>query len=125
MLTQDGAPTSQNACAGRLRAFHYFAPGFGDVIILCSDSAKGAINYALNPGSGGDARPIIGRWRNADLRTPAAIVNPEDNQQRGLDVFAVYLSYMVLHELMHTNRQCKCLFLFPTPDPEFLLLYSD
>ena len=106
ILTQDG--NGLTACGGRLRAFHYFAPGFGNVIILCSDSPKGAIPYALQPGAGGDSRPIIGRWKDADLRAPAAIINPEDNQQRGLDVFGVYLSYMVLHEFMHTSRQCKC-----------------
>ena len=110
MLTQNGVPTAQNACAGRLRAFHYFAPGFGHVIILCSDSSKGAINYALGSGVDAHSRPVIGRWKDADLRVPAAIINPEDNQQRGLDVFAVYLSYMVLHEFMHTSPQCKSFF---------------
>ena len=81
--------TGQNptACGGALRAFAYPA-GTLNVIVLCSDSANGAL--------GGTVHPTFANWRDGGnlLITPAA-------GALGIDFFAQYLSYKFLHEMMH------------------------
>ncbi|KAL8798754.1 MAG: hypothetical protein Q9182_006415 [Xanthomendoza sp. 2 TL-2023] len=75
-----------NACGGKLRAFQY-SFGAGNVIVLCSDWAGGAI-----PASIGNS---IEGWRSqGDLTI-------EPLKKVGINFFERYLSYKILHELMH------------------------
>ncbi|KAL8812593.1 MAG: hypothetical protein Q9223_007252, partial [Gallowayella weberi] len=76
----------RNACGGRLRAFQY-SFGAGNVIVLCSDWVGGAL-----PASIGNS---IESWRSkGDLTV-------EPLKKVGINFFERYLSYKILHELMH------------------------
>jgi hypothetical protein len=78
-------PTS-NACGGAVKAFTYAALT-QQVIILCSDSDKGALKSSLTN---------IDQWR-----TLGNLKDQTNVQEKGLDVLGLYLSTMILHELMH------------------------
>ncbi|KAI4244111.1 MAG: hypothetical protein L6R40_003095 [Gallowayella cf. fulva] len=77
---------SPNACGGKLRAFQY-SFGAGNVIVLCSDWAGGALSASVGNS--------IDSWRD---RGNLAI---DDLKGVGINFFERYLSYKLLHELMH------------------------
>ncbi len=88
-----GAGHTDNACGGQLRAFEYNFDQ-GHVIALCSDWDGGVLRSSNQLSTQ--------KWRtNGDLRLAARAPN-------GLNMFETYLSYKILHELMHAanNRQC-------------------
>ena len=88
------------ACGGVMRAFAYdffdktTGKTAGEAIILCSDSG-GALTAA-------DPDTDLEFWRSKDLRT----------KEKGLDFFDRFLSYMLLHELMHVTDHKQCEFNF-------------
>ncbi|KAL8677628.1 MAG: hypothetical protein Q9186_005963 [Xanthomendoza sp. 1 TL-2023] len=85
---------SPNACGGKLRAFQY-SFGAGNVIVLCSDWAGGAL-----PASKGNS---IDSWRSqGDLTI-------ESLKKVGINFFERYLSYKILHELMHCASGSQCM----------------
>ncbi|KAF8847574.1 hypothetical protein BDZ45DRAFT_754768 [Acephala macrosclerotiorum] len=81
-----GTTPTNNACGGVVKAFTYAAGG-QQVIVLCSDSDKGALKSSLTS---------LEQWR-----TSGNLKNEELVQEKGLDVLGIYLSTMILHELMH------------------------
>lgn len=88
-----------NACGGALRGFEYPGPQ-GPVILLCSDSAKGALNAY--------EQVLLGRWNEGGnlMDTPVA------KGPTGIDFLGRYLSYMMLHEVMHAVDSLFCMFGF-------------
>ncbi|KAF2791922.1 hypothetical protein K505DRAFT_376414 [Melanomma pulvis-pyrius CBS 109.77] len=90
------ATRKPTACGGVMRAFAYEfkdkATGkrAGDAIVLCSD-AGGALTAA-------DKDTDLKFWRDKDLRS----------MEQGLDFFNRFLSYMLLHELMHVTDHSQC-----------------
>jgi hypothetical protein len=82
-----GVTLTDNACGGQIAAFAYSSPG-QEVVVLCSDSPKGALIT--------NAGVTLDQWRQeADLRTFAIV------QDKGVDFLGMYLSTKILHELMH------------------------
>jgi len=86
-------------CMNNLRAFAYpfaFASGStpgGTAVVLCSGWDGAAIDVTAN------ASPEIGTWRTGgDFR-----VNTQ-----GIDALGRYLSYMIIHELMHAANMQQC-----------------
>ena len=100
-----GTKPTDNACGGVIKAFAYSAGG-QQVILLCSDSVAGALKSSFSY--------PISNWRaegNLKVYTPVF--------DKGLDALGMFLSTMILHELMHVasfveqNKalqpaQCKC-----------------
>ncbi|KAL8741556.1 MAG: hypothetical protein Q9190_005847 [Brigantiaea leucoxantha] len=84
---------TNNACGGQLRAFEYSFSG-GNVIVLCSDWDGGALPASTHNSIEG--------WRTAGNLKDATV-------NTGINVFEQYLSYKILHELMHAanDRQCR------------------
>ncbi|KAF2175308.1 hypothetical protein K469DRAFT_756291 [Zopfia rhizophila CBS 207.26] len=88
----NSANRKSNACGGIQRAFEYpfldktTGRTGGKAIVLCSDSSVGALKAA-------DADKDLAFWRDKDLRSVS----------RGVDFFGRFLSYMILHELMHAT----------------------
>ncbi|KAI4237904.1 MAG: hypothetical protein LQ349_001504 [Xanthoria aureola] len=83
--TKDGEWTS-NACGGHLRAFVYSFEG-GKVIVLCSDSDSGALRAP--------------KWNSLDSFRTGGTFLAENLSAIGINIFQQFLSYMILHELMH------------------------
>ena len=83
---------TENACGGQLRAFEYSFSG-GSVIVLCSDWEGGALPASTHNS--------IESWRT--------IGNLKDaSKSIGINVFEQYLSYKILHELMHAASGTQC-----------------
>lgn len=81
-----GITPTNNACGGFVKAFTYAAGG-QQVIVLCSDSGKGALKSSL---------------ASLDqFRTSGNLKNEQLVQAKGLNALGMYLSTMILHELMH------------------------
>ncbi|KAL8872121.1 MAG: hypothetical protein Q9174_002195 [Haloplaca sp. 1 TL-2023] len=79
-----------SACGGNLRGFQY-GDAATKIIVLCSDSSNGAMNAYR--------AATLNSWnQGGDLRRAAG---PSAPSGQGLNFIAAYLSYMVLHELMH------------------------
>jgi hypothetical protein len=92
-----GTIPTNNACGGVVRAFAYAALT-QQVIVLCSDSDKGALISSLKN---------IDQWRTAgDLKVE------KSTQQLGVEVLGLYLSTMILHELMQVASFAEQLKLF-------------
>jgi len=93
-------PGATGPCKGNLRAFAYpfgfkdgSQPG-GNAVVLCSNWDGGAITSTQN------VNGEIGDWRTSgDLR----------RYSQGIETVGRYLSYMIIHELMHVAnlQQCK------------------
>jgi len=81
-----GTAPTDNACGGVVKAFTYAALA-QQVIVLCSDSDQGALKSSFTN---------IDQWRTTGNLKEATNV-----QQKGLDALGMYLSTMILHELMH------------------------
>ena len=82
-----------------MRGFQY-SDATNKIIVLCCDSPNGAMNAYRSP--------TLNSWnQGGDLQMAAG---PKAASGQGLNFVAVYLSYMVLHELMHAadSRQCRC-----------------
>ncbi|CZS96992.1 uncharacterized protein RCO7_02717 [Rhynchosporium graminicola] len=78
---------TDNACGNQIAAFAY-AIGLQQVMVLCSDSPKGAL--MTNTGV------ILDIWRQAgNLKEQTVVVN------KGIDALGMFLSTKILHELMH------------------------
>ena len=92
-----GITPTNNACGGFVKAFTYPAGG-QQVIILCSDSDKGVLKSSL---------------ASLDqFRTSGNLKNEQLVQAKGLNALGMYLSTMILHELMHAasfTEQLKAL----------------
>ena len=89
------AGRGSTACGGVQRAFEYefndakTGKVGGKAIVLCSDSA-GALKAA-------DDKDLT-FWRDKNLLSISA----------GVDFFSRFLSYMILHELMHASDRASC-----------------
>ena len=103
--------TAQHACGGALRAFEYNPVAGQHVIVLCSDSDNGA----LPPGA--NIRPTFGEtaaartsggWKGFQNGQGVMVYSPAYLGPLGLDIFADYLSYKILHELMHATGSLQC-----------------
>lgn len=90
----NGGGWTSNACGGRLRAFAYPFEG-GKVIVLCSDSNSGALRA-----------PKENSLDN--FRTGGAFM-AENLSAIGINIFQQFLSYMILHELMHVADERQCM----------------
>lgn len=85
-----------NACGQQVAAFSYSCgPGCAK-IILCSDWSGGALNKARND--------EIGDWIKSDIR----------GISQGMDFLAGFLSYTILHEMMHSSDFNQCLYFQPS-----------
>ncbi|KIM99168.1 hypothetical protein OIDMADRAFT_30799 [Oidiodendron maius Zn] len=84
---QAGAITTKNACGGWIKGFTYSLNG-QQVIVLCSDSDRGALKSYL--------KATLDNFRKLGDFKKAPLV-----QLLGLDVLGGYLSTTILHELMH------------------------
>jgi hypothetical protein len=82
-----GSTPTSNACGGAIKAFTYPAGG-QVIIILCSDGAQGALKSSYSTS--------ITQWR-----TEGNLKEIELTKDNGLDALGMYLSTMILHELMH------------------------
>ena len=82
-----GTTPTDNACGGVLKAFTYAAGG-QQVVLLCSDSDKGALKSSFTT--------PLDQWRTGGNLKDEDLV-----KEKGLDVLGMYLSTMILHELMH------------------------
>jgi hypothetical protein len=98
------APGATRPCKDRLRAFAYpfgfqdgSQPG-GTAVVLCSNWAGGALRSTKD-------KSEIGSWR-----TSGNLVN----YPLGIEVVGGYLSYMIIHELMHVADMQQCKTLHPT-----------
>lgn len=99
------APGATGPCKDNLRAFVYpfgfkdgSVPG-GTAVVLCSNWEGGAISSTQ--GINGE----IGNWRTSgDFRTVP----------QGIEALGRYLSYMIIHELMHVANMLQCRTLHPT-----------
>ncbi|KAI4664989.1 uncharacterized protein J4E79_003288 [Alternaria viburni] len=92
-------PGATGPCKGNLRAFVYpfgfkdgSQPG-GTAVVLCSNWDGGAITSTK------DVKGEIGDWRKGgDLR----------RYSQGIETVGQYLSYMIIHELMHVANLQQC-----------------
>ena len=82
-----GTIPTANACGGWIKAFTYAAGG-QQVIILCSDSGRGALKSSFT-------LPLDG-WRTQGNLQTLQVVN-----NKGVDFLGMFLSTTILHELMH------------------------
>ena len=82
-----GITPTVNACGGFVKAFTYAAGG-QQVVLLCSDSDKAALKSSFT-------LPL------ADWRTLGNLKDSDLVKEKGLDALGMYLSTMILHELMH------------------------
>lgn len=87
-----------NACGGVLRGFEYTGAQGQAIIVLCSDSPNGAMNAYTGA--------TINIWNLRGNLMEMTAANPGG---LGLNFFADYLSYMVLHELMHAADNLQCM----------------
>jgi hypothetical protein len=91
--------TAQNACGNVLRAFEYpFTDkngGTGHAIVLCNDGPRGALNAARH-----DEITEL-RTRNIDVRKPPT-------GTLGMDLLGSFLTYMLVHEMMHVGGELQC-----------------
>jgi hypothetical protein len=102
---QAPVPGATGPCKNKLRAFAYpFAfkdgsqPG-GTAVILCSNWNEGALPSTQ------DIKGEIGDWRTkGNLKVFS----------QGIDVLGRYLSYMIIHELMHVADMLQCRTLHPS-----------
>ncbi|KAI9854927.1 MAG: hypothetical protein M1824_006496 [Vezdaea acicularis] len=92
-----------NACGNELQAFAYTWLN-GAAIVLCSDGPVGALrNLAGNS---------IESWRTSgDLKATSAATD------KGIDYFNSFLSYKILHELMHATSLTQFNGVLPDKDP--------
>lgn len=84
----EGFILTDNACGGVVKAFTYAAGG-QQIIILCSNSDKGALISSFTS---------LDQWRTGGNLKLEALV-----QEKGLDFLGVYLSTTILHELIHAT----------------------
>lgn len=103
-----GTIPTENACGGFAKGFAYSA-GPQQVIILCSDSPAGALN-SCQKGELDDFRGETGNLRDIKLV-----------QEKGIDVLGMFLSTIILHELMHTAGFAQQLQLLPAMSVSDLL----
>ncbi|KAI4162671.1 MAG: hypothetical protein LQ342_003717 [Letrouitia transgressa] len=89
---------TNNACGGQLRAFEYSFSG-GNVIVLCSDWEGGALPASTDNSIEG--------WRTLGNLKSAS-------ESTGINIFERYLSYKILHELMHAANDRQ----FPAALPD-------
>ncbi|KUJ23962.1 uncharacterized protein LY89DRAFT_776168 [Mollisia scopiformis] len=82
-----GISLTANACGGFAKGFTYQAAA-NQIIILCSDSGKGALISSFTPS--------LDNYRTSgDLRIGPGV------SENGLDILGMWLSTVILHELMH------------------------
>ena len=112
VLLSPGLPGRSNACGGNKRAFEYDAFNGQRVVLLCTDGQRSAIGSTIGrseDASTRDTHIIISRerWRRLDLAAFSNVANPSGNPT-GLDIFGFWLSYMILHELLHAANSLLC-----------------
>ena len=103
--------STTHACGGALRAFEYNPTAGQHVIVLCSDSANGALGpgISIKPTFGETAaKRTSGGWKSFTNAQGEVVLSPAYAGPLGLDVFADYLSYKILHELMHATGSLQC-----------------
>ncbi|KIM98739.1 hypothetical protein OIDMADRAFT_57083 [Oidiodendron maius Zn] len=88
-----GATLTDNACGGFIKAFAYPADR-QQIVLLCSDSNSGALKSSYSD--------LLGPWRTAGDLTALTPV-----KEKGLDALGMYLSTMILHELMHAASMAE------------------
>ncbi|MCJ1405819.1 hypothetical protein MMC11_009049 [Xylographa trunciseda] len=107
---QSSSNTLNTACGGFLNAFAYPVDGEsfkGNVIVLCSDSIFGALKTTTHNS--------LDSWRTTgNLKTASSIAGP-GNAFTGLNIFSKYLSYVIIHEMMHCTSFAQ--FAGRLPDP--------
>ncbi|KAI9773683.1 MAG: hypothetical protein M1840_006957 [Geoglossum simile] len=100
---------AENACGGVLQAFEYAyyssedSDG-GQVIVLCSDSTVGALQAP-------DA--TMDSWRTAGNLKEISLV-----KELGIDFFGRFLSYKILHEMMHAASSTQFPGQLPDKNPD-------
>lgn len=82
---------TDNACGGQIAAFAY-STGGQEVMILCSDSPKGALITNIDD--------TLDQWRQA-----GNLKDQQVFQEKGVDALGMHLSTKILHELMHVAAQ--------------------
>ena len=88
-----GVTLTDNACGGFVSAFTY-AAGVQQVVLLCSDSVRGALKSSFSA--------PLEIWRTSgNFKYQAAVV------EKGVDALGMYLSTMILHELMHAASSAE------------------
>lgn len=110
-------PTSKSstdhACGGELAAIAYSPPNGYRVIVLCSDWAQGAGKLIRSPTFGNTRGGRSARgWRYSTLadgsKGDSVASLPPGEGGFGIQIFGLYLSYHLLHELMHTASELQC-----------------
>lgn len=89
-----GTLSGPSACGGNLQGFEYSFPA-GQIIVLCSDGPKAALRM-LQANS-------LESWRAGGNLGALPVAG-----DKGIDYFESFLSYKILHELMHAASESQC-----------------